>query len=204
MLDKGGPLPIRLVADRLEAGVDEVGRGCLAGPVVAAAVILPANCLIPNLDDSKRLTAHQRELIAVEIKRQALAYAIAEASVEEIDGLNILRATYLAMNRAIQQLNPVPEHLLIDGNRFQNNTAIPFDTVVKGDAKVASIAAASILAKTYRDSHMRELARHYPHYDWEHNMGYGTPKHLYGIQNHGITIHHRRTFAPCQPTLFDR
>lgn len=196
-------LPNRLIDSRIEAGIDEVGRGCLAGSVVAAAVILPTESHIEGLHDSKKLTAKKREELSILIKEQAIAYAIAEVSSEEIDRLNILQATYRAMNQAIADLSITPEYLLIDGNRFKSEHTIPFETIVKGDDAVASIAAASILAKTYRDHLMQQLALEYPGYDWEHNMGYGTPKHLEGIQSLGLTPFHRRSFAPCQPTLFD-
>lgn len=197
-------LPNRWIANKLEAGVDEVGRGCLAGPVVAAAVILPEECHIEGLHDSKKLTSKQRERLAIAIKEKALAYAISEVSPAEIDKINILQATYRAMNKAIVSLSLTPEYLLIDGNRFINSTDIPFETIVGGDDKVASIAAASILAKTYRDHLMIQYAQKYPGYDWEHNMGYGTPKHLEGIRQKGVTPLHRLSFSPCQPTLFDR
>lgn len=196
-------LPNRLIPTRIEAGIDEVGRGCLAGPVVAAAVILPADCHIEGLHDSKKLSARSREALTLLIKEQAIAYAIAEVTAPEIDRLNILQATYRAMNQAVADLSVAPEHLLIDGNRFKSEHNIPFDTIVKGDDTVASIAAASILAKTHRDHLMQQFALDYPGYDWEHNVGYGTPKHLEGIRSLGLTPLHRRSFAPCQPTLFD-
>lgn len=195
-------LPPRVVPSCMEAGVDEAGRGCLAGPVVAAAVILPADCQIEGLDDSKRLSAKARERLAVEIKGKAIAYAIAEASVAEIDRHNILQATYLAMNRAVEQLAIRPEFLLIDGNRFRTELGIPFKTIVGGDGKVASIAAASILAKTYRDALMCQLDSEYPGYEWHQNAGYGTKSHLQAIQSLGTTPCHRLTFGPCRPSLF--
>lgn len=197
----GQELPVRLVSERLEAGVDEVGRGCLAGPVVAAAVILDPKQPIVGLHDSKTLTAHRRQSLLGEIRAKAIAYAIAEISPQLIDQYNILEATYMAMNEAVQQLSVEPEYLLIDGNRFKNSTAIPFETLIKGDDRVASIAAASILAKEYRDQLMWQLATEYPEYDWAQNVGYGTPKHLAAIQQYGITPQHRKSFAPCQPRL---
>lgn len=196
-------LPNRLISERIEAGIDEVGRGCLAGPVVAAAVILPPECHISGLHDSKKLSPKRREELAFAIKEQAIAYAISEVAPKEIDEINILQATFRAMNKAISALSTQPEYLLIDGNKFKPQTNIPFGTIVGGDDKVASIAAASILAKTYRDRLMIKYAEEYPGYGWEHNMGYGTPEHLHGIRKLGITPLHRRSFAPCQPTLFD-
>ncbi len=196
-------LPIRLLESRLEAGVDEVGRGCLAGPVVAAAVILPPRCAIEGLHDSKKLSPRQRERLAEAIKSEALAYAIGEVAPREIDAINILNATFRAMTMAIKHLSIEPEYLLIDGNRFRSELQIPYETLVGGDDRVASIAAASILAKTYRDALMCRLAEEYPQYDWHHNMGYGTRKHIEAIHKWGTTPYHRLSFAPCQPTLFD-
>lgn len=196
-------LPNRLIEGRLEAGIDEVGRGCLAGPVVAAAVILPEDVHIEGLMDSKKLSPQKRKDLSNHIKQHALSYAIAEISPKVIDQINILQATFIAMNQAINTLNLKPEYLLIDGNKFRNEGDIPYETIVGGDDQVASIAAASILAKVYRDHLMMTLAQDYPLYDWEHNMGYGTPKHLKAIRLHGITPHHRRSFSPCQPSLFD-
>lgn len=196
-------LPNRLLRRRIEAGIDEVGRGCLAGPVVAAAVILSEDSIIEDLHDSKKLSAQKRNELAIQIKESALAYSIAEVAVEVIDRVNILQATFMAMTQAIEGLSIMPEYLLIDGNRFCSKLNIPYETIVGGDDKVASIAAASILAKVYRDELMREKALEYPQYDWEHNVGYGTKKHLDAIHLHGISPLHRRSFAPCQPSLFD-
>lgn len=202
MIDR--PLPIRLVPGRLEAGVDEVGRGCLAGPVCAAAVILPEDFDLPELNDSKQLTPARRRAFAQAIIDQAIAYSIGEATVEEIDRYNILSATFIAMERAIRGLTPQPEHLLIDGNRFKpHNTAIPYETIIKGDGRVASIAAASVLAKVHRDHLMEVAAETYPEYGWTHNAGYGTAEHRAAIRAHGITPLHRRSFGPCRPSLFD-
>ena len=195
-------LPARLQPARLEAGIDEVGRGCLAGPVVAAAVILPEDFDLPGLTDSKQLTAHRRESYDLLIRERATAVSVGSATVEEIDRLNILGATFLAMERAIEGLEPRPEYLLIDGNRFRSHLEIPYETIVGGDGRVASIAAASIVAKVYRDRLMVRLAEEYPEYHWERNAGYGTAAHLAAIRSHGLTPHHRRTFAPCRPTLF--
>ena len=196
-------LPARLLPTRLEAGIDEVGRGCLAGPVVAAAVILPEDFDLPGLTDSKQLTAHRREYYDLTIREKAIAVSVGSATVEEIDRLNILGATFLAMERAIEGLEPHPEYLLIDGNRFRSHLEIPYETIIGGDGRVAPIAAASIVAKVYRDRLMARLAEKYPEYHWERNAGYGTAAHLAAIRSHGLTPHHRRTFAPCRPTLFD-
>ncbi len=183
-----------LESDRLEAGCDEVGRGCLCGPVVAAAVILPADYANELINDSKKLTKANRIHLSEEIKDVATCWAVAEASVAEIDAINILNASYLAMNRAVQKLSQKPAHLLIDGNRFINQCDIPFSCVVKGDAIFASIAAASILAKVYRDSMMAQLAKTYPGYGWESNVGYPTKAHRNGILKNGITPIHRKHF----------
>lgn len=183
-----------LEASRIEAGCDEVGRGCLAGPVVAAAVILPPNYHNPWINDSKKLSKKTREELILEIKGSALAWAVAEASVEEIDRINILRASFLAMERAIQLLRHEPEHLLIDGNRWKSGLPHSYTCVIKGDAKFASIAAASILAKVYRDQLMEKLALDYPHYAWERNSGYPTLAHRAGIQAHGACPWHRKSF----------
>lgn len=196
-------LPSRIVSSRVEAGVDEVGRGCLSGPVCAAAVILPPDFELPGLTDSKQLSLSQREEMDAEIRCKALAFSIGEASPGEIDRLNILGATFLAMERAITSLSVLPEYLLIDGNRFRSALGIPYETLVKGDSRVASIAAASILAKVHRDRLMVRLSEEYPGYGWERNVGYGTKEHLSGIAALGLTPHHRRSFRPCQPTLFD-
>lgn len=178
----------------IEAGCDEVGRGCLAGPVVAAAVILPKDFFHPVLNDSKQLTANQRRLLTAIIEEEALDWAIGQASPEEIDVHNILNASYLAMHRAIAQLKLVPELLLIDGNRFQPYPSIPHDCIVKGDTKFAAIAAASVIAKTYRDRLMQQLAQEFPGYGWESNVGYPTKAHRQGIQQQGVTAHHRKSF----------
>lgn len=196
-------LPARLDPSRLEAGCDEAGRGCIAGPVVAAAVILPPDLIIPGLDDSKKLSEPRRMALREVIMEKALAYAVAVVSPEEIDRINILQASFVAMTRAVESLTLTPEHLLIDGNRFRSTTTIPHTCIVKGDGKIASIAAASILAKTTRDLLMKDLAKTFPHYDWAQNAGYPTPRHLEALHRHGLTPHHRKSFGPCQPTLFD-
>ncbi len=179
---------------RVEAGCDEAGRGCLAGAVYAAAVILPADYQNELLNDSKRLTEKQRYALREVIEREAVAWAVGVVSPEEIDEINILKASFLAMHRAIAQLSVCPEHLLIDGNRFTPYPQIPHTTVVKGDAKFLSVAAASILAKTYRDDYMNRLHEEFPYYDWDKNKGYPTKKHRLAIKEHGTTPYHRMTF----------
>ncbi len=178
----------------IEAGLDEAGRGCLAGPVVAAAVILPKNYTHLLLNDSKQLTKTQRESLRADIVRDALAWAVAEVSNVQIDEINILKASFLAMHRAIEKLPIVPEHLLIDGNRFTPYPNIPHTCIVKGDAKFLSIAAASILAKTYRDDLMESHSVEFPHYGWQHNAGYPTIKHRQAIQEFGTCYLHRISF----------
>ena len=183
-----------LKANRKEAGCDEVGRGCLCGPVVAAAVILPPDYANEWINDSKKITKFRRESLVEEIQSQALSWAIGSATVAEIDELNILNASFLAMNRAVDALDIRPDHLLIDGNRFKPERDISFDCVVKGDGKFASIAAASILAKTYRDELMARLSRDYPGYGWERNVGYHTREHREGIRKLGPSPLHRKSF----------
>jgi ribonuclease HII len=178
----------------IECGCDEAGRGCLSGPVVAAAVILPPDFQNAILNDSKQLTDKQRRLLRPIIEKEAIAYSVAFVSNEEIDKINILQASFLAMNNAVKGLSITPELLLIDGNRFKNQTNIPFQCVVKGDSLYQSIAAASILAKTYRDDYMQEIHNKYPQYQWNKNMGYPTKLHRQAIEEHGITPFHRKTF----------
>lgn len=177
----------------IEAGCDEAGRGCLAGPVMAAAVILPPDFRNDALNDSKQLTASQRYALREVIEREAVAWAVAECSPEEIDKLNILRCSILAMQRAVEKLHVQPQHLIIDGNRWYP-WSIPADTVVKGDATFMSIAAASVLAKTYRDDRMKALAHDFPQYGWDKNMGYPSKAHRDAIRLYGTTPHHRMTF----------
>lgn len=177
-----------------EAGCDEAGRGCLAGAVYAAAVILPKDFANEQLNDSKKLTEKQRYILRDLIREQALAWAIGVVSPEEIDKINILNASFLAMHRAIDQLKIRPQHLLIDGNRFKPYPDIPHTTVVKGDGKYLSIAAASVLAKTFRDDYMNELHEEYPIYDWKQNKGYPTAKHRSEIASAGVSPYHRRSF----------
>lgn len=179
---------------RVEAGCDEAGRGCLAGSVYAAAVILPPDYHNERLNDSKKLTARQRYALRQDIERDAVAWAVGVVTPQEIDQINILNASILAMHRALDQLQVRPEAIIVDGNRFKPYRDLPHTTIVKGDGKYLSIAAASILAKTYRDDDMVRLAQEYPDYDWQHNMGYPTRKHREAIRQHGVTPYHRRTF----------
>ncbi|WP_420576247.1 ribonuclease HII [Ekhidna sp.] len=190
--------------EKIEAGCDEAGRGCLAGPVVAAAVILPKDYSHEVLNDSKQLTEKQREEVKKDIVKDAIAWGVGIASPGEIDQINILNASYLAMDRAVEQLKVNPELLLIDGNRFKSSSNIPFECIIKGDGKYLSIAAASILAKTYRDDLMRQLAIEFPGYGWETNVGYPTRVHRDGLREMGSTPHHRMSFQllPCQLELF--
>lgn len=177
-----------------EAGCDEAGRGCLAGPVFAAAVILPTDFSNPLIQDSKKLTVRQRYEARAIVESEALAWAVAQVEPSEIDKVNILNASFLAMHRSIEQLQVMPTFLLIDGNRFKPYRDLPFECVVKGDSKYASIAAASILAKTYRDDYMMQIAEAYPQYDWTNNKGYPTKAHREAIKAHGMTPYHRRSF----------
>lgn len=189
---------------RIEAGCDEAGRGCLAGPVTAAAVILPPDFENELLNDSKQLTEHQRDLLRPIIEREAVAWAVAMVSPQEIDRINILRASITAMHRALDQLTIRPEHILVDGNRFYPYSDIPFTTVVKGDGKMMSIAAASVLAKTHRDEYMKKIALEFPHYNWAKNKGYPTRDHRAAIVAHGISPYHRKSFNLVgQLSLFD-
>ena len=188
------PLAHNLLPDIIEAGCDEAGRGCLAGPVFAAAVILPDDFENPLLNDSKQLTEHQRDQLRPIIEREAVAWAVSQVSPREIDEINILAASILAMHRAIDALAVVPQHLIIDGNRFKPYKDIPYHTIIKGDGKYLSIAAASVLAKTHRDEYMRRLANDFPQYDWQNNKGYPTAKHRAAIKHYGTTPHHRLTF----------
>lgn len=183
-----------LYEELIEAGCDEAGRGCLAGPVYAAAVVLPKEFRNEGLNDSKQLTEKQRYALREVIEREALAWSVGIVTPEEIDRINILKASFLAMHRAIDGLKARPQHLLIDGNRFTKYAGIPHTTVVKGDGKYLSIAAASILAKTYRDDYMNRLHEEYPSYGWNHNKGYPTRKHREAIREHGATPYHRMTF----------
>ena len=178
----------------IEAGCDEAGRGCLAGPVFAAAVILPADFKNELLNDSKQLSEKKRIYLREVIEKEALAWAVAKVDAPEIDKINILNASFLAMHRAIEQLTILPEHLLIDGNRFRKYKNIPHHCIVKGDGKYLSIAAASVLAKTYRDDFMKRIHEEFPNYLWDKNKGYPTLKHKLAIQQYGFTDYHRKTF----------
>lgn len=178
----------------IEAGCDEAGRGCLAGSVYAAAVILPKDYHNELLNDSKQLTAKKRYLLREQIERDAIAWAVGIVTPKEIDEMNILRASITAMHRAVDQLKVRPEALIIDGNRFYKYQDLPHTTIVKGDGKYLAIAAASILAKTYRDDYMTELHKEYPHYGWDRNAGYPTKEHREGIRQYGTTPYHRMTF----------
>jgi len=181
--------------NRIEAGCDEAGRGCLAGPVFAAAVVLPDDYDNPLINDSKQLNEKQRRQLRAEIERDAVAWAVCSIDNEGIDKMNILWASLHAMNMAVQQLKVRPQFLLIDGNRFRNETDIDFKCFVKGDAKYMSIAAASILAKTHRDEYMEKLHEQYPDYHWDNNKGYPTKAHYEAIARCGITPYHRKSFT---------
>lgn len=196
--DESNKVSMRLknyyIKDKIEVGCDEAGRGCLAGPVFAAAVILDPKKRYSKLNDSKKLSAGNREEIKLWIENNAIAWAIGRVETKEIDKINILNASFLAMHRAIEKLNMEFDHLLIDGNRFNSYKNKPHYCIIKGDAKYKSIAAASILAKTYRDEYMIEIAKDFPEYDWENNKGYPTEKHREGIRKAGICHHHRNSF----------
>jgi ribonuclease HII len=189
----------------VEAGCDEAGRGPLAGPVFAAAVILPTDFHHPLLNDSKRMTERARDIMRPVIEQEAVAWAVEAVQPEEIDRINILNASITGMQRAVLRLAVKPDLLLIDGNRFKPMDGYMHVTVVHGDATYACIAAASVLAKTWRDEFMRKIALEYPQYGWEHNMGYPTPEHIEAIRNYGYTPWHRKSFHPkeLEPTLFD-
>ena len=190
--------------DLVEAGCDEAGRGPLAGPVFAAAVILPKDFHHPLLNDSKKMSEKAREELRLIIEREAIAWAVEEVSAREIDTINILNASITGMQRAVRRLEVKPEFLLIDGNKFKPFDGYEYQCVVKGDAKFTSIAAASVLAKTYRDEYMRKLAQEFPQYGWDRNMGYPTKEHVEAIIRHGYTPHHRKSFhlKQLEPTLF--
>ncbi|NDV95541.1 ribonuclease HII [Dysgonomonas sp. 521] len=187
-------LELSLYPDLIEAGCDEAGRGCLAGAVFAAAVILPEGFTCEELNDSKQLTEKERYALRPIIEEKAIAWAVGIVDQKEIDDINILNASFLAMQRAVAALKVRPQHLLIDGNRFRKYEDIPHTCVVKGDGKLLPIAAASVLAKTYRDDYMLKLHGEFPLYDWDHNKGYPTKKHREAIEKYGVTPYHRLTF----------
>ncbi len=200
-----GLLPYKYES-KIEAGCDEAGRGCLAGPVVAAAVILPKDFRHELLDDSKKLTEAKRQKLRPIIEQKAIAFGVSFVSEKEIDEINILNASFTAMHRSVDQLSEKPELLLIDGNRFTPYPNIPAECIIKGDGKYLSIAAASVLAKTYRDEYMEKIHAEYPMYNWNKNKGYPTKAHRIGILNHGGSKYHRKTFTwlpPDQLSLFD-
>lgn len=194
-------LPTCYIAGRYEAGCDEAGRGCLAGPVYAAAVILPDDFHHPLLNDSKQLTEKRREILRPIIESNAVAWAVGIVSPQEIDNINILNASILAMHRALDGLQVVPGAIVVDGNRFKPYGDIPWETFVKGDGRFGNIAAASILAKTHRDQFMQQLHEEFPQYDWNINKGYPTKAHRKAIEQHGVTPHHRMTFRLIDPQL---
>lgn len=187
--------------NRIEAGIDEAGRGCYAGPVFAAAVILPEKFRHPLLNDSKKLKKEERDLLRPIIEEQAICWKVAMIDNEEIDRINILQATYAAMHQCVSSLSVIPEHLLIDGNRFRPHQSISHDCIVQGDGIYASIAAASVLAKTHRDAYMQQLHDEFPHYDWVNNKGYGTLSHRTAIEAHGLCKYHRRSFNIVPPQM---
>jgi len=197
-------LALQYQKEKLEVGTDEAGRGCLSGPVVAAAVILPDDFEHPLLNDSKQLTEKQRMLLRPYIEAHAVAWEVAYVSPKKIDKINILQASILAMHQSIDKLKVTPEFIIVDGNKFNPYKDIPHKTIVKGDAKFMSIAAASVLAKTYRDEYMEKIDKEFPQYNWKKNKGYPTKEHRNGIRAFGITKYHRKTFRllPEQLKLF--
>lgn len=194
-------LKARINSKRIEAGCDEVGRGCLAGPVVAAAVILPPRFRHPNLNDSKQISEKKRIELTSIIQEKAIAWSVSFVEPIIIDRINILNASFLAMNRAVNRLAVKPEYLLIDGNRFRTKNDIPYECIIKGDSKNGSIAAASILAKTYRDYYMALIHEDFPEYGWDRNVGYPTKTHRAAIKSFGVTSHHRKSFQLLPPQL---
>ncbi len=177
------------------AGIDEVGRGCLAGPVVSAAVVLPEGFSHPLIKDSKKMSEKKRDEAFEIIKENAIAFSVGISDPEEIDRINILQATFVSMKKAIDELGTEPSKLLVDGDKFPGHKGIPYECIIKGDSKVQSISAASIIAKVTRDRIMKELAKEFPHYLWESNVGYGTKDHMDAIEKNGLTKHHRKTFC---------
>lgn len=200
---KNDTQPLLPPASEFEAGCDEAGRGCLAGPVACAAVILPPGFSLPELNDSKQLSEKARARLRPIIEKEAAAWAVVMVSPEEIDRINILQASITGMQRALDALSIRPDRIMVDGNRFRPYGYIPYETVVKGDGRIMTIAAASILAKTHRDELMERLDADWPAYGWKKNKGYPTRDHREAIVRHGVTPHHRLSYAPCQPGLFD-
>ncbi|MFD0798652.1 ribonuclease HII [Maribacter chungangensis] len=184
-----------------EAGTDEAGRGCLAGPVTAAAVILPKDFRNEVLNDSKQLSEHKRNELKPIIEADSTSFAVAHVYPSEIDKINILNASFLAMHRSLEQLGTMPEHIIVDGNRFNRYKEIPHTCIIKGDSKYLSIAAASVLAKTFRDAYMEKIHEEYPMYNWKKNKGYPTKEHRAAIQKYGVTPYHRKSFQLLAPTL---
>ena len=184
----------RQLTNLIEAGTDEAGRGCLAGPVTAAAVIFPKNISIPKINDSKKLTENQRNQLCKEIESKSVAFSVQHVMQNEIDKLNILNASIKAMHKALEKLSLYPEFIAVDGNKFKNFKKIPHKCIIKGDSKFQHIAAASILAKTYRDKYMKLIHQKFEKYYWENNKGYPTKKHREAIKKYGVTIHHRKSF----------
>tara|TARA_B100000131_G_scaffold129016_1_gene125871 strand:- start:193 stop:792 length:600 start_codon:yes stop_codon:yes gene_type:complete len=184
----------RQLTSLIEAGTDEAGRGCLAGPVTAAAVIFPKNISIPKINDSKKLTENQRNQLCKEIESKSIAFSVQHVMQNEIDKLNILNASIKAMHKALEKLSLYPEFIAVDGNKFKNFKKIPHKCIIKGDSKFQHIAAASILAKTYRDKYMKLIHQKFEKYYWENNKGYPTKKHREAIKKYGVTIHHRKSF----------
>ncbi len=193
-INKKESLSLYMKKGAIEAGCDEAGRGCLSGPVFAAAVILPSNFKCEALNDSKQLSEKKRNELRAIIEKEASDYAVAYCTPKEVDEINILWASVEAMHRAIAKLKTTPQHILVDGNRFKSYKEIPHTCVVKGDSKYMSIAAASVLAKTYRDEYMKKLHNNFPQYDWNKNKGYPTRAHREAIKEHGISPHHRKSF----------
>lgn len=187
-------LAINYSGFKLEVGTDEAGRGCLAGPVVAAAVILPTDFKHPLLNDSKKLTEKQRDLLVPIIESEAIAFAVSFVDANEVDEINVLQASIIGMHRAIAQLKTVPEFIIVDGNKFKPYLEIPYETIIKGDGKYLSIAAASVLAKTYRDRFMSRIHEEFPMYHWDQNKGYPTKKHRQAIKDFGACEYHRKSF----------
>lgn len=195
--------PLLRPATEFEAGCDEAGRGCLAGPVACAAVILPPDFSLPELNDSKKLTEKMRARLRPVIEREAVAWAVVMVEADEIDRINILQASITGMQRALDRLSVRPDKIMVDGNRFRPYGDVPYETVVKGDGRIMTIAAASILAKTHRDELMERLDGEFPQYRWKKNKGYPTRDHREAIVRFGVSPHHRKTFGPCQPGLFE-